>query len=48
MDPYYQHTITFSQNSTQGKKAKYWRMYGLGEEITNTAFIRTLFITLTL
>ena len=48
MDPYYQHTITFVQNSTHGKKAKYWRMYGLGGEIVSTAFLRTLFITSTL
>ena len=48
MDPYYQHTITFLQNSTHGKKAKYWRIYGLGGMITSVAFLRTLFITLTL
>ena len=49
MDPYYQHTITFVQSSTHEKqKAKYWRMYGLGGQITSIAFLRTLFITLTL
>ena len=48
MDPYYQYTITFLQNSTHGKKAKYWRIYGLGGTITSVAFLRTLFITLTL
>ena len=48
IDPYYQHTITFSQNIKQGKKAKHWRMYGLGGCITDTAWIRALFITLTL
>ena len=48
MDPYYQHTITFLQNSKQGNKGKYWRMYGLGGEIVSTAYLRTLLITLTL
>ena len=48
IDPYYQHTITFSQNIEQGKNAKHWRMYGLGGCITDTAWIRALFITLTL
>ena len=48
MDPYYGYTITFLQNSKQGKKAKHWRMYGLGGSFTNAAYLRSLFITLIL
>ena len=48
IDPYYGYTITFLQNIKQGNRAKYWRMYGLGGEIVSTAYVQTLFITLTL
>ena len=48
MDPYYGYTITFLQNSKQGKKAKHWRIYGLGGSITNAVYIRSVFITLIL
>ena len=48
VDPYYSHTVTCVQESKQGRKAKHWRMYGLGGELDGDAYIRTLFITLTL
>ena len=48
VDPFYGYTITVLQNSKQGKKAKHWRMYGLGVSITNAAWLRSSFITLIL
>ena len=48
MDPYYLHTITFYKTVHREKKVKYWRMYGLGGEITSEAYLPTLFINLAL